>query len=176
MYGELQRLAVDQMKREKFSVTLQLTALINEAFLRLFGSTASSAFNHRSHFLGIASLLMRQILVDYARERQAQKRGRGLQVSLEDVAAEPGHAPADLLTMEGALERLAHDEPRLVRLIEMRFFGGMTVEETAATLGESAHVVRHHPRYAMACLRRDLETTSRLNDNSANFPLPLRIL
>jgi RNA polymerase sigma-70 factor, ECF subfamily len=158
VYGELHRLAADQMKREKFSLTLQPTALINEAFLRLFGPTASSAFNDRSHFLGIASRVMRQVLVDYARKRQAQKRVSGLQVSLEDVEAQPGHPPADLLAIEGALDRLEHDEPRLVRLIEMRFFGGMTAEETAAALGESAHVIRHDLRYAMACLRRNLDT------------------
>jgi len=157
VYGELHRLAAYQMRRDRYSLTLQPTALVNEAFLRLFGSSVPS-FNDRSHFLGIVSRVMRQVLVDYARKRQAQKRGSGLQVPLEDVAAEPGRPTADLLAIDQALDRLEHEGPRLVQLIEMRFFAGMTAEETAAALGESAHVVRHDLRYAMARLRRDLDT------------------
>jgi len=156
VYGELHRIAADQMKRDRFSLTLQPTALINEAFLRLFGTSIPS-FNDRSHFLGIVSRVMRQVLVDYARKRQAQKRGSGLQVSVEDVAAEPGRPATDLLAIDEALDRLGREDQRLVQLIEMRFFAGMTAEETAAALGRSEHVVRHDLRYAMACLRRDLD-------------------
>jgi RNA polymerase sigma factor (TIGR02999 family) len=155
VHGELHRLAANQMRRDRGSITLQPTALINEAFLRLFGATVPE-FHDRSHFLGIMSRVMRQVLVDHARKRHAQKRGSGLQVPLEELAAEPGRPVADLLVIDEVLDRLAAEDPRLVRLVEMRFFAGMTAEETASALGESAHVVRHDLRYAMAWLRRDL--------------------
>jgi len=156
VYGELHRLAADQMHRDRFSVTLQPTALINEAFLRLFGTSVPS-FNDRAHFLGIVSRVMRQVLVDHARRRQAQKRGSGLLVSLEDLAEEPGQPAVDLLSINDVLERFGRDDPRSLTLVEMRFFAGMTAEETAAALGESVNVVRHGLRYALACLRRDLD-------------------
>jgi len=156
VYGELHRLAADQMSRNRFSVTLQPTALIHEAFLRVFGNSTPS-FNDRSHFLGIVSRVMRQVLVDYARRRQAQKRGSGLQISLEDVVEEPGQPAVDLLAINDVLERLGREDPRLLTLVEMRFFAGMTAEETAEALGESVNVVRHDIRYALACLRRDLD-------------------
>lgn len=165
VYGELHRLAADQMKRDRFSVTLQPTALINEAFLRLFGSSVPT-FNDRAHFLGIVSRVMRQVLVDHARKRQARKRGGGLLVPLEDAAVGTNWPAVDLLTIDQALDRLGHEEPRLVQLVEMRFFAGMTAEETANALGESAHIVRHDLRYAMACLRRDLDTGRRSGHQS----------
>jgi RNA polymerase sigma factor (TIGR02999 family) len=158
VWGELHRLAADQMRRDRFSMTLQPTALIHEAFLRLFGNSPPS-FNDRSHFLGIVSRVMRQVLVDHARRRRAQKRGSGLQVSLEglgDELARPAEA-VDLLAINDALERLGGEDPRLLTLVEMRFFGGMTAEETAVALGESVNAVRHDIRYALACLRRDLD-------------------
>jgi RNA polymerase sigma-70 factor (ECF subfamily) len=158
VYNELHRLAADQMHRDRFSITLQPTALIHEAFLRIFGSSVPS-FNDRSHFLGIVSRVMRQVLVDHARRRRAQKRGRGLQVSLEGVVEEPTHPAIDLLEMNDVLERLGREDPRLLTLVEMRFFAGMTAEETAEALGESVNVVRHNIRYALASLRRDLDPT-----------------
>ena len=156
VYSELHRLAADQMHRDRFSVTLQPTALIHEAFLRLFGK-AVPTFNDRSHFLGIVSRVMRQVLVDHARRRRAQKRGHGLQVSLESVVEDPAWPAIDLLAINDVLERLGREDPRLLTLIEMRFFAGMTAEETAVALGESVNVVRHDIRYALACLRRDLD-------------------
>ena len=156
VYGELHRLAANQMRRDRFSMTLQPTALINEAFLRVFGSSVPS-FQDRSHFLGIVSRVMRQVLVDHARRRLAQKRGSGLQVSLKHVAEGPGRSAVDLLAIDDVLERLGREDPRLLTLVEMRFFAGMTAEETAAALGESVNVVRHDIRYALACLRRDLD-------------------
>jgi RNA polymerase sigma-70 factor, ECF subfamily len=157
VYDELHRMAAAQMSRDRASVTLQPTALVNEAFLRLFGTSVPS-FNDRSHFLGIVSRVMRQVLVDYARKRRSQKRGSGLQVSLE-VVEEAGRPALDLIEVDDALERLGREDPRLVTLVEMRFFAGMTAEESAAALGESAHVVRHDLRYALASLRRDLDTS-----------------
>jgi RNA polymerase sigma factor (TIGR02999 family) len=156
VYSELHRLAADQMHRDRFSITLQPTALIHEAFLRIFGNSVPS-FQDRSHFLGIVSRVMRQVLVDHARRRRAHKRGSGLQVSLEGVVEEPSRPAVDLLEMNEVLERLGAEDPRLLTLVEMRFFAGMTAEETAAALGESVNVVRHNLRYALASLRRDLD-------------------
>ena len=158
VYSELHRLAANHIKRDRSNLTLQPTALIHEAFLRLFGSSAPS-FQDRSHFLGIVSRVMRQVLVDSARRRQALKRGGGLQVTLEDVADTAGRPAVDLLAIDQALERLGREDPRMVQLVEMRFFAGMTAEETAEALGDSVHAVRHGVRYALATLRRDLDTS-----------------
>jgi RNA polymerase sigma factor (TIGR02999 family) len=157
VYDELHRLAQSALRRDRAGHTLQPTALLHEAFLRLFGGQPPP-FADRAHFLGIAARVMRQVLVDYARARRSQKRGGGLQVQFsEAIAAVP--APGDLLELDEALGRLVKEDPRLVTLIEMRFFAGMTAEETAEALSESVHVVRHDLRYAQARLRRILDGT-----------------
>ena len=154
VYDELHRLARNVIRRDRSGHTLQPTALVHEAYLRLFGGR-TPAFNDRAHFMGIAARVMRQVLVDYARARRARKRGSGLQVPLTtDIAAPP---TIDLLDLDAALAALAEEDPRLVTLIEMRFFAGMTAEETAAVRSESVHVVRHDLRYAQARLRRIME-------------------
>jgi len=157
VYNELHRLAVGQISRDRSNLSLQPTALVHEAFLRLFGSAVVS-FNDRSHFLGIVSRVMRQVLVDAARRRRALKRGCGLQVTIKDIADVTGRPMVDLLTIDEALERLGREDPRMVQLIEMRFFAGMTAEDTAEVLGESVHVVRHEIRYALARLRQMLDS------------------
>jgi RNA polymerase sigma factor (TIGR02999 family) len=155
VYEELHRLAQSALKRDRPEHTLQPTALVHEAFLRLFGHELP-AFADRAHFLGIAARVMRQVLVDYARARRSQKRGGGLQVEFsEGLATVQAHG--DLLELDQALGRLVEEDPRLVTLIEMRFFAGMTAEETAEALSESVHVVRHDLRYAQARLRRILD-------------------
>jgi len=155
VYSELHRLAQSALARERPGHTLQPTALLNEAYLRLFGNQAPQ-FSDRAHFLGIAARVMRQVLVDHARARRAQKRGPQLQVELNEnlAAAKPS---GDLLELDGALDKLGEEDPNLVSLIEMRFFAGMTAEETAEARSESVHVVRHHLRYAQARLRRILD-------------------
>ena len=155
VYDELHRLARSAMSREREQRTLQPTALVNEAYLRLFGGEAPP-FSDRAHFLGIASRIMRQVLVDSVRARKAQKRGAGLQVEFHEGlgASTP---PGNLLEIDEALGRLAQEDPRLVALIEMRFFAGMTAEETAEARAESVHTVRHDLRYAQARLRRLLQ-------------------
>jgi RNA polymerase sigma factor (TIGR02999 family) len=153
-FDELHRLAVNQLRAGWAGLTLQPTALVNEAFLRLFAKTAPS-FEDRAHFLGIVARVMRQVLVDETRLRRAQKRS-GLQITLDEAVAERGIATVDLLAIDEALERLGRSDARLGMLVEMRFFAGMTAEEIALSLGESVHVVRHELRYAMARLRRDL--------------------
>jgi RNA polymerase sigma-70 factor, ECF subfamily len=160
VYDELHRLARSALRGDREQHTLQPTALLNEAFLRLFGG-GSPEFADRAHFLGIAARLMRQVLVDYARARAAQKRGPGLQVKFHENLAKA--APVgDLLELDQALDRLNVEDPRLVVLIEMRFFAGMTAEETAEARSESVNVVRHDLRYAQARLRRLLGGTAAL--------------
>jgi RNA polymerase sigma factor (TIGR02999 family) len=158
VYDELHRLAESALRRDRPGHTLQPTALINEAFLRLFGDQPP-AFHDRSHFLGIVARVMRQVLVDYARARRAKKRGSGLQIPLTEASAVE-QPPADLLLVDEALDRLSKEDPRLVTLVEMRFFAGMTAEETAEALGDSVRTVRSDLRYAQARLRQVLETSS----------------
>jgi|SRR5947209_2183098 len=152
VYGELHRLAKSAMRRDRGLHTLQPTALLNEAFLRLFGRQLPD-FSDRAHFLGVAARVMRQVLVDYARAQGALKRGPAMLLELPESLA--SRAPAEsLLELDQALERLGQEDPRLVMLVEMRFFAGMTAEETAESTCESVHVVRHDLRYAQARLRR----------------------
>src|SRR3954453_23111 len=138
VYAELHRLARSALRRDRGLHTLQPTALLNEAFLRLFGRQLPE-FSDRSHFLGVSARVMRQVLVDYARTQGAQKRGPGLQVELPENLASNGPA-GSILELDQALERLGQEDPRLVRLIEMRFFAGMTAEEAAEACTESVHV------------------------------------
>jgi RNA polymerase sigma factor (TIGR02999 family) len=152
VYGELRRLAGIAFRQEAPGNTLQPTALVHEAFIRLFSGPVP-AFTDRAHFLGISARVMRQVLVDHARARRAQKRGAQFTIQLDDqMAAAVGNS--DLLLIDQALDKLAGEDPLLVTLIEMRFFAGMTAEETAEARGESVHVVRHDLRYAQARLRQ----------------------
>jgi RNA polymerase sigma factor (TIGR02999 family) len=112
-----------------------------------------SEFADRSHFLGIASRIMRQVLVDHARARRAQKRGAQFTVQLNEQIPSIS-TPGDLLEIDSALDKLNQEDPRLVTLIEMRFFAGMTAEETAEARSESVHVIRHDLRYAQARLKQ----------------------
>lgn len=146
------------MRRDFSGITLQPTALIHEAFLRIFGNAVPD-FHDRTHFLGIVSRVMRQVLVDHARARRAQKRDTGIQIPFDDSSTPAPQSPADLLVIDEAMNRLAAEDPHLVTLIEMRFFAGMTAEETADALHQSVHVVRHEIRYALAWLRRALDST-----------------
>jgi RNA polymerase sigma factor (TIGR02999 family) len=159
IYSELHRLAEIVFRSEAPGNTLQPTALLHEAFLRLFADTTTPLFVDRAHFLGIAARLMRQILVDHARSRRAQKRGSGLRVQFSEnlPSAKPDE---DLLDLDRALADLAEEDPRLVVLIELRFFGGMTAKEIAEIRTESVHVVRHDLRYAQARLRRIFDRTA----------------
>jgi len=156
VYDELRRLARSALRHDRPDHTLQPTALLHEAYLRLFGNQQPD-FHDRAHFLGIAARAMRQILVDYARNRKAQKRGGGLQLQFDEKLASY-RSPGDVLELDWALEKLGKEDPRLVALIEMRFFAGMTAEETAAARAESVHVVRHDLRYAQARLRRMIDS------------------
>ena len=155
VYEELKKLAAARLRREGGADALQTTALVHEAYLKLAGAN-HPAYENRSHFYGVASRIMRQVLVDNARARAADKRNHGHQVQLTDIPDLGSRADASLLRMEEALEKLGHSDPMKVRLVELRYFGGMTAEESAELLSMSVHVVRRDLRLAQAWLRKEM--------------------
>jgi RNA polymerase sigma-70 factor (ECF subfamily) len=159
--AELRRLARIYMARERLGHTLQTTALVNEAFMRLTDAR-QVRWQDRAHFLGISARLMRRVLVDHARARGMQKRGGGAYaVPLDDAMAVSPARDFNLLALDRALETLASVDERKTRVIEMRFFGGMTVEETAEALGVSPDTVKRDWRLAKLWLLRELEGEAR---------------
>jgi RNA polymerase sigma factor (TIGR02999 family) len=159
VYAELHRLARAQMRGEPSGQTLQTTALVHEAYVRLVDG-AHASWNNRAHFFGICARLMRQILVDAARARRAEKRGGDSpRVPLEDwVAAEPAK-DVEILALDEALSRLAQEDVRRSKVVELRYFGGLTAEETAAVLGVSVETVTRDWKVARLWLRRQLRET-----------------
>ncbi|MGH9339095.1 MAG: sigma-70 family RNA polymerase sigma factor [Acidobacteriota bacterium] len=157
VYDELRRLAAKYLQRERPGQTLQATALVHEAYLRLIPGR-NLKWNDRAHFFAIVARSMRQILVERARARQASKRGgAAIPVTLTDeVLGRPGH-PIDLLALDQALTRLAELDPKQAHLVELRFFGGLTVEETAEVMGTSAATVKRSWAFCRAWLRRELQ-------------------
>ncbi|MCI0390109.1 MAG: sigma-70 family RNA polymerase sigma factor [Acidobacteria bacterium] len=156
VYGELRRLARSHMRREREGHTLQATALINEAYLRLIDAR-QAPWENRTHFFAVASRLMRQILVDFARARGYQKRGGGaLQVSLDDALMIGQPRDEDLVALDEALSALAEFDERKSRVVELRFFGGLTEAETAAALQVSPETVRRDWRLAKSWLLHKL--------------------
>jgi RNA polymerase sigma factor (TIGR02999 family) len=161
LYSELHRIASRHLQGERTGHTLQTTALVHEAYLKLAGGY-ECGFNDRSHFLSVASRVMRQVLVDYARARATKKRAGDEHGKVQplttgiQVEAKADVAPMELLDLDDALEALAREDRSLAQLIEMRYFGGMTAEETAEALGRSVHIVRHDQRLAQAWLSRKL--------------------
>jgi RNA polymerase sigma factor (TIGR02999 family) len=144
------------MRREKPGRTLQTTALVHEAYLRLL-KDASLSFENRAHFLGVAARAMREILIEHARARAARKRGGGgVRVTLDDAVASLAAPSIDVLALEEALQRLTRLDQRHARVVELRYFGGMSVEETAAALGLSPATVKRDWTLARAWLYREL--------------------
>jgi RNA polymerase sigma factor (TIGR02999 family) len=154
VYGELKKLASAHLRRESRVQPLQTTALVHEAFLRLIGAQHPTYAN-RAHFYGIASRLMRQILVDAARARSAEKRAAAPGVALAEFPDRRFQTDGAFLALNEALDRLSTTEPLTARLIEMRYFGGMTAEESAEALSLSVHVVRRELRAGLAWLRKE---------------------
>lgn len=149
---ELHRLAHYYMSRERAGHTLQTTALINEAYLRL-AQGKQEHFQNRAHFFAVAANLMRQIMVDHARARQSAKRGGGLQkVSLDEAATVGDERAAELIALDEALQELALAAPRQGRVVELRYFGGLSVEETAKVLKVHSNTVLNDWREAKAWL------------------------
>jgi RNA polymerase sigma factor (TIGR02999 family) len=159
LYNELHRIALRHLSGERPNHTLQATALVHEAYLKLFEG-AERGFTDEVHFLAVASRVMRQVLVDYARSRATQKRSGGpdnpLWAANLEVNTSKGVELLELMKLDDAIRDLAEEDESAARLIEMRYFGGMTAEETAEALGMSVHVVRHDLRFAQAWLRRRL--------------------
>lgn len=156
VYGELRRLAAHHMRHEKPGHTLQATALVHEAYLKLVGQQ-NVRWQSRAHFFGIASRLMRQILVEHARKRQAAKRG-GLQqrVELEEAMLSASNVSIDLIALDEALRRLAKLDPQQSRIVELRFFGGLSVEQTAEVLGVAPRTVKRDWSVARVWLYREI--------------------
>jgi RNA polymerase sigma factor (TIGR02999 family) len=159
VYHELRRVAGAFMRRQQPGHLLQPTALVNEAYVKLF-QDAHPAVADRAHFLALMSRVMRQVLVDHARAHGAAKRGGGDQrvpwkTSIE-VRGEHAVEQWKLLDLHRVLEALAEEEPALAEVVEMHYFGGMTAEEASVALERSVHVVRHQLRIARAWLRREL--------------------
>ena len=141
VYAELHRLAHHYMSRERGDHTLQTTALVNEAYVRLVDQKRTH-WQNRAQFFGICAELMRRILVDYARQQQYQKRGGGARrVTLDETAQVTEEKGADLVALDEALKRLAEFDPRKARVVELRFFGGLNVDETAEVMGIHANTV-----------------------------------
>lgn len=152
VYGELRRVAAGYLRRENSGHTLQPTALVNEAYIRLVDQTQVH-WQNRAHFLGVAAQMMRRILVDHARGRQAEKRGGEYQkLSLDENIDVSGDRSAELVALDEALDRLAELDPQKSRIVELRFFGGLSVEETAEVIGVSAPTVKRQWRMAKAWL------------------------
>jgi RNA polymerase sigma factor (TIGR02999 family) len=157
VYEELHRMAARYLAGERSSITLQTTALVNELCLRLLGWDAVR-WQNRGHFFGVSARMMRRVLVDIARRRRAERRGGpdAVRVPLDGIdvpASEPG---ADLLAVDMALEMLALEDPRKAQVVELRFFGGLSIEETAEVLGISARTVHTDWAFARAWLYRTL--------------------
>ena len=165
VYVELRRIAQKHLRQERPGHTLQPTALVHEMYARL-ASQATPDVRDRVHFLSVAAHVMRQILIDHARTKYAQKRGgRKEKLSLDEARDACIEKPAIMLRIDDALNQLARHDARKARLIEMRFFGGLTAEESADVLGLPVTAVRRELRVAQAWLQRELDQGSRENSS-----------
>jgi RNA polymerase sigma factor (TIGR02999 family) len=147
------------LQRESTGQTLDPTALVHEAYLRMVADTDPD-FHNRTHFLGVAARVMRQILVDRARARNADKRSAGIRVPLEDNLAFTGERAALVVSLDDALSDLERQDAEKARLLELRYFGGLTAEESAELLKVSVHQINRQMRLAQAWLRRELEASA----------------
>jgi RNA polymerase sigma factor (TIGR02999 family) len=156
VYGELRKLAAHYLRDERAALTLQPTALVNEAYVRLVSQDMPD-WEGRSHFFGVAAHLMRQILVDHARRHRSQKRGSGVApVALDEAIVFAPEKSDDILALDEALTRLAAEDERKARVVELRFFGGLSADETAKALNISVATVGREQRLAEAWLHREL--------------------
>jgi RNA polymerase sigma factor (TIGR02999 family) len=161
VHDELRRLARQYMRRERPDHTLQATALVNEVYLRMI-AVSRVEWQNRAHFFAIAARVMRQILVDFARRRRAAHRGGGMQhVALDEAVLPPSVRHPDLVALDGALKRLESVHPRKSQVVELRYFGGLTLEEAATVLGVSRDTVKRDWRFAKLWLLRELDAGTR---------------
>ena len=163
LYSELRRLAAHYLRQERSSHTLQATALVHEAYLRLVGQRVEF-WQNREQFLGVAAQLMRRILVDYSRGQQAEKRGGGCtRVFLQEASALSPKRSSEVAVLDDALTKLAEFDPEQARMVELRFFGGLTIEETAAVMGSSPATIKRQWSVAKAWLSRELRASDKPN-------------
>jgi len=157
VYDELHRMALRYLAGERSNVSLQATGLVNEVCLRLLGWD-QVRWQNRGHFFGVSAQMMRRVLVDIARRRQAERRGGAgvVHVPLDRVDVACGEPDAELVAVDDALERLAAHDPRKARVVELRFFGGLSMEETAQALGVSPRTAQNDWAFARAWLYREL--------------------
>jgi RNA polymerase sigma factor (TIGR02999 family) len=156
VYQELRRMARRHLRRERPDHTLESTALVHEAYLRLIDQS-NIQWQNRNHFFALVSELIRRILVDYARNRMAAKRGgQNIKLSLDEAIAAPEKKNLDLVALDDALQELAARDPRQSRIVELRYFGGLTLETTADVLGISLATVKRDWLLAKAFLKREL--------------------
>jgi len=161
VYDELRRLARRHLRRERPDHTLQSAALVNEAYLRLIRQEQPQ-WQNRAHFFGVAAQLMRHILVDHARNRAAAKRGAGApRLTLDPEYALPQGRDVDLVALDDALNQLAALDPQQSRVVELRFFGGLSIEETSIVLGISPATVKREWATARAWLRREMKNKTK---------------
>ncbi len=159
VYGELRNLAARYLRRERSDHTLQSTALVHEAYLRLIDQN-QVRWQNRAHFFGVAAQMIRRILVDHARTRHAQKRGGNAQkLSLDEAIGLPERRDLDIVALDDALKLLAELDAQQSKVIELRFFGGLSIEETAEALGISPATVKREWVTARAWLLRQLSRT-----------------
>ncbi len=172
VYDELRRLAGRYMRRERAGHTLQATAVVHEAYLRMVGDT-DPRWENRAHFFAVSAQVMRHILVDHARSHRYAKRGGGLRKVSLDEALEVGFEPPDnLLELDEALSRLAGLDPRKASIVELRFFGGLGVEEVAGVLNLSTATVVNETRAARAWLFAELSEGTHSGSTGANSEGP----
>ncbi len=159
VYNELRRLAAGYLRREREDHTLQPTALVHEAYLRLLGQDVE--WQNRAHFFGVAANMMRRILVDHARQHQAEKRGSGeVKIALDEAINLSSERATDLIALDDALTALAAFDPQKSRMIELRYFAGLSVEETAQVLGISIATFSRQWKTTKAWLYREITKTA----------------
>lgn len=156
VYDELRRLAAAYLRRERADHTLQPTALVHEAYMRLAAQDGVD-WRNREHFIGVAAEMMRRVLVDHARGHRRGKRWGGLRLPLAEADGFAEGEAGDLVALDEALRRLARRHPQKSRIVELRFFGGLSIEETAGILGVSDSTVERDWKFARAWLARELE-------------------
>ena len=157
IYDELRKLAANYLRRERPDHTLQPTALVHEAYLRLVDQTRVN-WQNRAHFFGVAAQIMRRLLVDHARKVNAEKRGHDFQkLSLDENIDRAVERSSDLIALDEALKSLAEFDEQKARLVELRYFGGLSIEETADVLGVTPTTIKRHWRFAKAWLYEEMQ-------------------
>lgn len=157
IYDELRKLAANYLRRERPDHTLQPTALVHEAYIRLVDQTRVN-WQNRAHFFGVAAQLMRRLLVDHARRHNAEKRGQNFQkISLDENIDKAGERSTMLLALDDALQALAQFDQQKARVVELRYFGGLSIEETADVMGVTPTTIKRHWRFAKAWLHGAME-------------------